>query len=935
MKQDLFSILPEKIKIKIIEDKVPNNRKKEKLTEEEKNLISINKEYLESKLWSWKKDKEFKFSLPPTIFHQKIYIEGDQNLQYANQLVQYEDPNIIGQHFSQEILDQIWQKGEFSINSTEPELPYTWKLSSLTVKGIQNVKYRYRKDMSISFYFLYSLYYRFSLNNYKRVFPLSFPSSIYHLYNTFYQLINLFFGLPLYDYSSYEIELKIKKNRLIGFIETNKDLDYKFFYNENRRKLTQFDDDYKNKWLDEIQPKLMKKYKEQKLNQDQINLNLSQDKKKEFLSFLTKNNQKFSDFEKIHPCAKDYLHSQQIINDIDFFCNLELNQKIDNYEKELSKNYIRDLCRLWHNDKMDEYREKINKEITDEKEKKIKTDIQDKKDPNLVYYFNTNNNKEIPELVKDEVMKRKAPYRTYEIKRYLTKPYEKYQEEQYGGEIHYYLRKYKYHEVKTSFCFWRVVLFIVKYFCYFCNFNIFIYRQMTDSMFGIKALFLCELFRDYEIDRYNGTVSKSKKTYTFPKSVYNLVIWVMESRNKFESTPDTGILGKGCTRIFNLFLNYILKLLILGSLLITCYPTFIIANCIFCLCLIILSPLIITLWILLDFLFCVIIYNRYDSLKCLPLIRIILIEFLLGFGIQFIGSFLSIIIQPLLCLFFFVYSQIHFIIRYIYDLLFYCVFKCLGKVPESDNCMAWKISGPGLFRDRYYDISNRDILSLVIGELEKRVMNNYKNKMREILEAPKREVEDIKLTYNTIGLDYRINNEIESVINYYIYELNEIIRRRNFYPECNVKVKFTEERIENVRNMVEYYVREYSKDKDISFELDKWEEKKIEKLAENIMITIFGNHIFEPLKSSDKIVHLKSSFKNELDEITTRIFENPLYKDKIYVEERPKENNKYVGNPTFATFGQVFLGNLFLDLSLLDKKEKDELNKEIELLIIN
>ena len=37
---------------------------------------------------------------------------------------------------------------------------------------------------TVSFYFLYSLYYRFSLNNYKRVFPLSFPSSIYHLYNT-------------------------------------------------------------------------------------------------------------------------------------------------------------------------------------------------------------------------------------------------------------------------------------------------------------------------------------------------------------------------------------------------------------------------------------------------------------------------------------------------------------------------------------------------------------------------------------------------------------------------------------------------------------------------------------------------------------------------------------------------------------------------------
>ena len=934
MKQDLFSNLPEKIKIKITEDKSNSSSKKKKnLTEEEKSLIKINKEYLESKLWTWKRDKDFKFSLPPTIFHRKIVIEGDHNLQYQNQGVQYEDPNIIGQHFSQEILDQIWQKGEFTIKSTEPELPYTWKLSALSVKGIQNVKYRYRKDMSYSFYFLYSLYYRFSTHNYKNCFPLSFPSSIYHIYNTFYQLINLFFGLPLYDYSSYEIELKIKKQRLLDFIKANNDLDFLFFYQENRRKLNEFDEDFNNKWLDEIQPRLMKKYSEQKLNKDQITSNLSEDKKREFLQYLTENNQKFADFEKKHPCAKDYLLSQQSINDTDFYCGLERNQKIENYEKELAKNYIRDLCLLWHNDKMDEYREKVSKETEDEKEKKIKRDIQNKKDPSSVYYYNTNNNKEIPQIVKDEVNKRKAPYRTYEIKKYLTKPYEKYQEEINGGAIRYYLRKYKYHEVKTSFCFWRVVLFIIKYYCAFCNFNIFIYRQMTDSMLGIKALFLCELYRDYDIDNINGTVSQSKKTYTFPKSVQNLIIWVQESRNRFESTPDTGILGKGCTRIFNLFLNYVLKLFILGTLLITFYPTFIIINVIICLCSIILSPLIIALWITLDYLFCIIIYNRYDLLRFLPLIRIVLLDFIIGFLIQIIGSILSVLIQPSLSLILFVYSQMHFILRYIYDLFFYCIFKCLGKVPETDNCMAWKIGGPGLFRDRYYDIKNRDILSLVIGELEKRIMNNYKKKMIEILQGPKRAVEDIKDIYNTIGLDYKINNEIEYVINHYVYELDEIIRKRDFYPQCNVTVKFTEERIENVRNMVEYYVREYSKDKDISFELDKWEEKKIENLAENIMITIFGSHIFEPLKSSDKIVHLQSAFKNELDEITTKIFENPLYKDKIYVEERPREK-KVVGNPMFATFRQIFLGNLNLDLSILNKKEKDDLIP-VELLIVN
>lgn len=932
MNQNLFSKIPEKIKLNLLKNEQEEDNKN-RLTEEEKNLLKINKNYLESKLWNWKKDENFEFSLPPTIFTNKIIIRGEDDLRYRDQGIQYENPNIVGQRFSPEILEQIWQKGEFTINSTEPELPYTWKLSALTIKGIQNVKYRYRKDMSISFFFFYSLYYRFSSYKYKKLFPLSFHSSIYHLYYTFYQLLQLFFGLPLYSHNEYEIELKIKHQRLLDFIRANNDLDFSFFMLKSVQNLKKFDEEFDSKWINEIEPRLIKNYKEQKLNTAQIKTNLSEDKKREFLEFLNENNQKFKEFEDMHPSTKDYLSSQQIINDVTFYSNLEKEQKIENYEKELKKNYIRDLCKLWHNDKMSAYNEKITKETEDEKEKKIKRDIQNKKDPSSVYYYNTNNNKEIPDLVKEEQKREREPYEIFKIKRYLTKPYEKYQEENNNGEIRYNLRKVTYHKVKTSFFFWRVILYLVKFFCSFCNFNIVIYRQMIDSMFGIKALFLCELYRDYEIDYYNGKISKVKKTYTFPRSISNLFVWVIESRKNFESAPDTGILGKGCTRIFHLFLNYILRLFCLGVLLIIFYPTFIIINIFTCLCLIILSPLLITLWTILDFFFCLIIYNRYDLLKCFPLLRIIIVELLIGFVIQITFSILSVVIQPLLSIFFFIYSQIHFILRFIYDLFFYFIFKCLGKVPETNNCIAWVIGGPGLFRDRYYDIKNKDILSLVIGELEKRIMNNYEKKMEKILEAPNDTIRDIQKIYNKIGLRYETNSAIISNISYYKKKLREKIRDRNLYPECYINVKFTEERITDVKNMVELYITEYSKTKDISFELDKWEEKKVENLAKEIMEKIFGKNIFEPLQSTDKIVHLQSIFKNELDEITTKIFENPMYNDKIYVEERPN-TNIIVRLPVFANFKQIFYGDLNLDLSHLKQEEKENLLKKEDLLII-
>ena len=922
MKKNLLDNLPDKEKLKFDESEDDDENDNKGISDEDRKLIEINKNYIESKLWNWKEDDNFEFVIPPTIFKEKIIIRGDNDLRYNNELIQYENQDIVGQPFSQEILEQIWQKGEFKINSTIPELPYTWKLSYFTVKGIKNIKLRYQKDMSLSFLFLYSLYYRFSTYNYKGIFPCSFPSSAYHLYQSIYNIINLFFGLPIYSHYIYDIEENIKHQRLLEFLELNKDLDLLFFNSKSKKELRKFDEEFNTVWWTEIEPRLVKKYKEQNMNKEELNSNLVEDKKREFFNFLNQNNRKFKEFEDLHPSTKDYILSQQIINDASFFYKLEKEQKIENFRNELKKNYIRDLCELWHEDKMDEYYRKVTKETDDEKERKIKRDIQSRKEPSSVYNYNLNNEKDIPDLIKEQLKKEKRPFETYEIKRYLTRPYEKYQEETNNGEVRYYLRKYKYHEVKTSFIFWRVILFLIKYFCSFWNFNIFIYRQMLDSMLGIKALCSFTLYRDYTIDEFTGRITKAKETFTFPKSIYNLWTWVMESRRNFESAPDTGILGKGCTRIFHLFLNYILRLLILGSLLIILYPSFITLNIFICFCLIICSPFLIALWILLDFLFCLIIYNRYDKLKLFPLIRIIIIDFIIGFILQLIMSLLSIIIQPVLTIFFFLYSQIHFLLRYLYDLFFYSIFKCLGKVPETNNCIAWLISGPGLFRERYYDIKNKDILSLVIGELEKRIMKNYNNRIKELLDSPREAIQDIQNVYKRVGLNYNINNKINKSIDFYREKLKNKIKKRDVYPECEINVKFTEERLEEVKNMIELYITEYSKVNDISFELDKFEEKKIENLTQEIMKEIFGNNIFEPLQSNDKIVHLQSVFKNELDNIATKIFENPKFDDRIYIEERPKEK-KVINYPEFANFHQIFNGYLNLDLSLLKKEEKN------------
>jgi len=71
------------------------------------------------------------------------------------------------------------------------------------------------------------------------------------------------------------------------------------------------------------------------------------------------------------------------------------------------------------------------------------------------------------------------------------------------------------------------------------------------------------------------------------------------------------------------------------------------------------------------------------------------------------------------------------------------IIACFGRVPQSDSCVAWQTSGPGLFDERYYDISNKDIIYLVTGYLEKIILNNFKIKMEEMLDSPKVQIEEI------------------------------------------------------------------------------------------------------------------------------------------------------------------------------------------------
>ena len=682
--------------------------KKNKFTEKEIGILNTNKEYLESKLWYWKMDDYFKFDLPPTIFKEKKIIDIKEGFKYISTGIKYANPSIIGKHFSCKILNQIWFKGEFNIQSTIPDFPYTWHIIDCMIKGYENVKLTYFTILSFAFMFLYTLKYRFYSENYKNFCSFCFVSAFYHLYNSFLRLIDLFFGIPSYFNNKISTEKEIMHQRMSNFINNHSDFDVDFFCEEAKNELKKIEEKFETKWVDEINPSLLSQYKN--INKQEMTNILKNKKLEEYLKFLSNDNQ-FLRFEKSHPSAKDYLISQQVINDKSFYYNLEKNNKINNFEKKLKKNYVRYLCDFWKEENMEAFEDKIEKYTKEKIQNEVKMEIKDKKDPIAIYTFNTNQ-EEIQELIKKYSKKKKIPKVKYTLTRKLCF-YNKRQYLDSRGNVNFKLEKEASLNIVSTFCFWRIVLFIFKYFYDIWNFDNFFVNVILNSMFGIKALCFLELYMDYDINPLTGERVEIDKTITFPSSLRNLWIMVQESRNSFENAPDTGILGKGCMRIFHLFYNYVIILFFLGTLLIIFYPLIIFVTITFCLFLLILSPILIMIWIILDYLFTLLIYNRFDEeLNILPLLYITLIELAFGFCFQLLSVFVLIITQPIISIFVFLFAQIYFIFRILLNCFFISIIACFGRVPQSDSCVAWQTSGPGLFIERYYDISNKDIIYL-------------------------------------------------------------------------------------------------------------------------------------------------------------------------------------------------------------------------------
>ncbi|XP_037773609.1 uncharacterized protein LOC119569602 [Penaeus monodon] len=264
---------------------------------------------------------------------------------------------------------------------------------------------------------------------------------------------------------------------------------------------------------------------------------------------------------------------------------------------------------------------------------------------------------------------------------------------------------------------------------------------------------------DFELSQVNGTVCPSKASLT-PTLVSRLrMLWrhISKSRTHFETTPDTGFIGKGVTRHMNRAWNYVMKGIVGTLLLTTVFPLTCLLVSMGSMAIAIAAPFWVPACVLLTHIVCIIIYDLDSPTgmrKWSPVIQAVgLHVIILGILQPVLAFFTATVVCPvfaaivLLCK--------NFCLEYIpltcmknkkkvyekdYDTLgysmFHSVIKKRGRIPASDSFLVKRIAGPGLHNNFFYQISCEQALAAFEARLEMDELAVYQRETETIIYKP-------------------------------------------------------------------------------------------------------------------------------------------------------------------------------------------------------
>ena len=828
--ETLIMNLPPRIPFKM------NEYQKENLKEEDIKLIDNIIEYIEAHLFTWKKeDENFIFNLPKTLFPEKTEINYGN---YEKLDVDYQQNELI---LSSQQISEIWKRGEFTVESKIPGLPYVWKLSEWTVKGTENIKESFFNDLGNVFYLLYKFKYRIiSSGNY---FDLSFQTSISMIFKGIGQILNLIVGISRKNLNNSRIS-KIEelinrehtKQLVIKLKENNNNFDYSIIFPQKKKDFEIIQSEFEKKWITDSLLHEQEMFDKQ-IPESEIRKKLIKLKNEKLFTHLSValQNDEIAKIELLN-ALRALLIYHKLNSKFEATCDEE-RKKL--HSQIRSSFYIRSRESEWFMNRMDSEFEPIQKRLEIERYDKIilkfsqlvkyktifiENQLKIKEHQNLMEMYSQNYDNDLPPKF--------VPCMEYMVTRHLFPPYEVKQIIDIDNKIRYEMVRIREYTIHSKYFFWRIWLLFARMFSWSLNIAFYMFMTAWNSSFGLKSLCYQDIYMDLSCNSETGELFETKRVFTYISSVTNLFEWINANRTKFESSPDTGFFGKNVARLFDLFINYILIMIFLGFFVIIIYPILIILYSIFA----IIVGLTCFVWGILFSLFVhlfhIFIYDfdaprRYEDCHLFAMVSAIIYDFLfLGF-LQFFLCIILTILQPIIAVIVLVFSLIRIVFRFLYDILMFNLIKCCARLPKTDSGMAWKIKGPGLSKQYYNHIKLEDALLIVRGHLEELQLESYKYKYFKVLDEPREiisnhigktlskamcSMEDIKDLTTTIN-HYRdiLDKQIHSIISNFPRILKQIgpftidkdgtrILNRRVLPDYGESYQFNDD--ENIKELI-------------------------------------------------------------------------------------------------------------------------------------
>ena len=893
-------------------------------------IFAIFKEYIEKDSDVWVLDErlqEFRFDLPSSRF------EGE------GPGVDHLDLPPVEEYFGREPLtakqlSEIWAEGQFTVESKLYPIDHSWKLSGVLTKGYRRRNKRLNSYKAKALFFLLKLTRLFSFKGsraFRKLRGDHFPHlgrSLMNILSFFVSFIDVLIGLPKFNIDrDFEYKLRSRQQELISTSKSKQYLDlpmnqylalslqtppekhvpktaanFELLVNQQRKEkerwqgfLSQVQDlerELNDEW-DSHEKRLVDSIED--CEEEQFEARKSEIKSEKNQFVFEKLRAKAAFDPKFIQSLVAKVESLSIIQNQHELFAASIDRDREALSKELQQKYpVRSQIKFW----MEEHFTKQDGLKPDREWQFMQTLpslLQELPEEKLLYEISL---KELGRFTHDQeaitLFRRglKEPFSSIKVKRKVFPPHDvKTVPATETSPARYYLDRHASVVINSTFVGWRVALFATRFVYYSLGLTRFLFKYAVVGEYGVLGLVRCQnYYTDYSVNAETGEKKLNRKEKRPILAQFSqLLDEIRRSREAFEATPDRGIFGKNCGRVFNLFDCYLIKLFAIGIVwLLLIHPLvnvlwIALSLVVACSSVVWILITLLSRWALAVFVYDLDRFNRarwrpystFDDLvrryKVFFLVRN-LYEFLVKGVFQLVLLLICGVLYPLMALLILVYGYLAYLSRGVYDLLvFYLILKPFAKIPEKDSRFARRVSGPGLSHELYYTLSLEDMGVLLLSKLEEVQLAGFRASATAEINSPENRLKELsrrvsdpfKATLD-LGSDFYENGLAAEKLRATLAQ--QISERTKNLPQLRnrsrSKIKFSAQNLQEIKRLASSLIAKMSPAMDLDSYIWRHFEVPVGRpnlLTSRVLQSTLGGSALQSTEDTDKQIVLANS----------------------------------------------------------------------------